>query len=61
MAKEKSGKSFSQIGKECGLTNVYTASLFYNQVRCTSARGPSAREARHLLIHQLGRHLLGGG
>lgn len=30
-AKEKSGKTFSQIAKELGLTNVYTAQLFYNQ------------------------------
>ncbi|GAX75498.1 hypothetical protein CEUSTIGMA_g2941.t1 [Chlamydomonas eustigma] len=30
-AKEASGKSFSQIGKEIGCTNFYTAALFYNQ------------------------------
>ncbi|KAI8467914.1 MAG: cyanate lyase C-terminal domain-containing protein [Monoraphidium minutum] len=30
-AKEKSGKSFSQIAKEVGLTNVYTAQLFHGQ------------------------------
>eukprot|EP01024_Parvocaulis_polyphysoides_P002596 TRINITY_DN10779_c0_g1_i8.p1 TRINITY_DN10779_c0_g1~~TRINITY_DN10779_c0_g1_i8.p1 ORF type:complete len:446 (-),score=56.54 TRINITY_DN10779_c0_g1_i8:569-1825(-) len=32
-AKMKSGKSFDQIAKECGLTNVYTAQLFYNQAQ----------------------------
>lgn len=31
-AKEASGKTFTQISKEVGLTNVYTAQLFYNQV-----------------------------
>ncbi|KIZ06424.1 cyanate lyase [Monoraphidium neglectum] len=30
-AKEKSGKTFSQIADEVGLTNVYTAQLFFNQ------------------------------
>ena len=30
-AKEKSGKTFTQIGLETGLTNIYTAALFYNQ------------------------------
>jgi hypothetical protein len=33
-AKEASGKTFSQIAKEVGLTNVYTTQLFYHQVRC---------------------------
>jgi cyanate lyase len=32
-AKEASGKTFSQIAAEVGLTNVYTAQLFHNQVR----------------------------
>lgn len=32
-AKEATGKTFTQISKEVGLTNVYTAQLFYNQVR----------------------------
>jgi cyanate lyase len=32
-AKEKSGKTFTQIAKEVGLTNVYTTQLFYNQVQ----------------------------
>lgn len=31
-AKEASGKTFSQIAQEVGLTNVYCAQLFYNQV-----------------------------
>lgn len=31
-AKEASGKTFSQIAEEVGLTNVYCAQLFYNQV-----------------------------
>ncbi len=26
------GKTFTQLGKELGLTNAYTAQLFYNQV-----------------------------
>lgn len=30
-AKESSGKSFTQIAKEIGCSNVYTAQLFYNQ------------------------------
>lgn len=32
-AKEASQKTFSQIGSEIGCTNVYTASLFYNQAQ----------------------------
>ena len=31
-AKEASGKTFTQISQEIGLTNAYTAQLFYNQV-----------------------------
>ena len=31
-AKENTGKTFTQIAKEVGLTNVHTAQLFYNQV-----------------------------
>jgi hypothetical protein len=31
-AKEASGKTFSQIAAEVGLTNVYCTQLFYNQV-----------------------------
>lgn len=32
-AKESSRKSFSQIAREAGLTNLYTAQLFYGQVQ----------------------------
>lgn len=32
-AKEASGKTFSEIAEEVGLTNVYCTQLFYNQVR----------------------------
>lgn len=31
-AKEASGKSFTQIAAEVGLTNIYTAQLFHHQV-----------------------------
>lgn len=31
-AKEDSGKSFTEIGRDLGLTNMYTAQLFHNQV-----------------------------
>ena len=31
-AKEETGKTFTEISKEIGLTNAYTAQLFYNQV-----------------------------
>ena len=31
-AKEETGKTFTQIAGEIGLTNAYTAQLFYNQV-----------------------------
>ena len=32
-AKEASGKTFTQISKEIGLTNAFTAQLFHNQVK----------------------------
>lgn len=32
-AKENTGKTFSEIGRETGLTNAYAAQLLYNQVR----------------------------
>jgi cyanate lyase len=32
-AKKASGKTYTQIAKEVGLTNLYTAQLFHNQVR----------------------------
>ena len=31
-AKAASGKTFTQIAAEAGLTNAYTAQLFFNQV-----------------------------
>lgn len=31
-AKKASGKTFTQIAEEVGLTNLYTAQLFHNQV-----------------------------
>lgn len=34
-AKEASGKTFTQISKELGLTNAFTAQLFHNQA-CNS-------------------------
>ena len=34
------GKTFTQLGKELGLTNAYTAQLFYNQV---SSQFPACR------------------
>lgn len=34
-AKEASGKTFSAIAQEVGLTNVYTTQLFYLQVRAS--------------------------
>ena len=33
-AKEATGKSFTDLGLELGLTNTYCAQLFFNQVRC---------------------------
>lgn len=36
-AKKASGKTYTEIAKELGLTNMYTAQLFQNQARpCTS-------------------------
>lgn len=37
-AKEDSGKSFTEIGRELGLTNMYTAQLFHNQVGADAVR-----------------------
>lgn len=36
-AKESSGKTFTQIAEEVGLTNIYTAQLFYNQASVASS------------------------
>lgn len=33
-AKEATGKTFTQISQEVGLTNAYVAQLFLNQVSC---------------------------
>ena len=38
-AKEASGKTFTQISKEIGLTNAFTAQIFYGQV-CLTAVDP---------------------
>ena len=35
------GKTFTQLGKELGLTNAYTAQLFYNQVSSHSLHAGS--------------------
>ena len=37
LAKKASGKTFTQIAKEVGLTNLYTAQLFHNQVSMADA------------------------
>ena len=39
-AKKQSGKSFTQLAEELGLTNVYTAQLFHRQVRTDCMWGP---------------------
>ncbi len=44
-AKEKSGKTFSQIGRECGLTNLYTAAMFYNQQQLKPATADALARA----------------
>lgn len=38
-AKEATKKTFSQIGAEIGCSNLYTASLFYNQQQVRSTPG----------------------
>ncbi len=45
-AKEASGKTFTQIAQEVGLTNLYTAQLFLRQVALVRARGRRRRYAR---------------
>jgi hypothetical protein len=35
------GKTFDQIAKEVGLTNAYTAQLFFNQVGFVLSRAPA--------------------
>lgn len=44
-AKEKSGKTFSQIADECGLTNVYATQLFFNQQQLQPATVAALRKA----------------
>jgi cyanate lyase len=44
-AKERSGKTFTQISKEVGLTNVYTAQLFYNQAQLKPERVEKLKKA----------------
>eukprot|EP00884_Botryococcus_braunii_P014112 jgi/Botrbrau1/22701/Bobra.0132s0040.1 len=44
-AKEASGKTFSQIAEETGLTNLYTAQLFYGQAQLKPDREASLRQA----------------
>ncbi|KAK9827998.1 hypothetical protein WJX81_007030 [Elliptochloris bilobata] len=45
LAKEASGKTFNQIAKECGLTNLYTAQLFFNQAQLKEATAPKLKAA----------------
>lgn len=67
--KEASGKTFSQIAEEVGLTNVYCAQLFYNQVRGVrtgDAQGQRARLTWQMVGVLFGRKswalsVLGGG
>ena len=42
-AKQASGKTYTEISKEIGLTNLYTAQLFQNQV-------PSSLLFPHMLL-----------
>jgi cyanate lyase len=44
-AKENTGKTFTQIAKDVGLTNVYTAQLFYNQAQLKPDRVERLRAA----------------
>lgn len=44
-AKEETGKSFTQIAKEIGLTNAFTAQLFLNQARLGPGREDAIRKA----------------
>lgn len=47
-AKEASGKTFTQISKEIGLTNAYTAQIFHNQVNQVAA---AVQQVLCLLCH----------
>ncbi|KAF8071365.1 hypothetical protein HT031_001449 [Scenedesmus sp. PABB004] len=44
-AKEATGKSFSQLASELGLTNVYTAQLFHHQQQLQPRTVPALRKA----------------
>ena len=44
-AKEETGKTYTQIANEIGLTNAYTAQLFYNQVHIAPSRVQSGASA----------------
>eukprot|EP00243_Klebsormidium_subtile_P004042 TRINITY_DN17816_c0_g1_i1.p1 TRINITY_DN17816_c0_g1~~TRINITY_DN17816_c0_g1_i1.p1 ORF type:complete len:164 (+),score=55.12 TRINITY_DN17816_c0_g1_i1:220-711(+) len=44
-AKAKSGKTYDQIAKEVGLTNAYTAQLFFNQAQLKPDTAPKLKAA----------------
>lgn len=44
-AKESTGKTFTQIAEEVGLTNVFTAQLFYNQAQLKPDRVEKLKKA----------------
>lgn len=52
-AKEASGKTFTQISKEIGLTNAFTAQLFHNQAQLKSGREELLRKACPALTDEL--------
>ena len=52
------GKTFTQLGKELGLTNAYTAQLFYNQVRSHSLHAGSCWLVGRLLRNFLRQRAL---
>eukprot|EP00871_Galdieria_phlegrea_P000766 jgi/Galph1/1690/GphlegSOOS_G367.1 len=44
-AKEASGKTFDEIAKDCGLTNAYTAQLFFSQAQLKPDTAPKLKRA----------------
>jgi len=52
-AKEASGKTFTQISQEIGLTNAFTAQLFYNQAQLKDGREELLRKACPALTDEL--------
>eukprot|EP01023_Acetabularia_acetabulum_P019594 TRINITY_DN199_c2_g1_i1.p1 TRINITY_DN199_c2_g1~~TRINITY_DN199_c2_g1_i1.p1 ORF type:complete len:372 (-),score=29.15 TRINITY_DN199_c2_g1_i1:202-1317(-) len=52
-AKKNCGKSFEQIAQECGLTNVYAAQLFYNQVQLKQDTAVKLKSAVPTLTNQM--------